>query len=252
MNKEELIIDYLNGELPEGERQKVTTLLESDQEMQGLLKEYSDLFFTINQEEYVTPSERLRSNFMDMMGQYESKSPSAKKSKLSFKYIKQISSIAAILILGILIGINWSQNRVIQKMDHQMANIAKEMNTQLNSNSVTARIDAIQVSNDASQNNDGIIQTLIQTLSKDPSANVRLAAAEALERFADDERVRSSMIKRLSEEDDAFVLISLINTLSEYKDDQIEASLEKLTTKEELPKFIKDEAHMGLFKVQKI
>ncbi len=252
MNKDNLIIDYLNGELSEVERENVTALLETDEEMQDLLKQYSDMFFTINQEEVEMPSESLNANFEAMMRQYDEKPVNQKNNALFIKNFRQIAAVAAILVLGILIGINWSQNKEIRSLDRQMASLVTEMNTQLNSSSITERIDAIQVSNKASESNDGIIQTLISTLIKDSSANVRLAAAEALERFADDERVRSAMIKQLSEEDDAFVMISLINTLSEYKEDRIEASLEKLTTDEELPKFIKDEAHMGLFKVQKI
>jgi HEAT repeat protein len=128
----------------------------------------------------------------------------------------------------------------------------REMNQNMNSTSVSGRIEAVLVSQKFENPKSEVINTLISTLKTDESPNVRLAAAEALDRYAEKDEVRAAFVTQLSAEKDPFVLIALISTLSDQKEKKAIDPLENLTNANDVAKFIKDEAHMGLIKIEKI
>ena len=91
-----------------------------------------------------------------------------------------------------------------------------------------------------------IKNVLIKSLTEDKSANVRLAAVESLAEKINDEWVRVHMIRALSVETDPFVQIALIDALSKTKSDDAQRVIKELVEDEEMPKFIRDEAQVGL------
>lgn len=254
MNKEERIIDYLNGNLTEAEQKQFESDLVNDSKLKLEFDEYKLFFGDVDNIPMELPSEHLKSNFEKMLAE-ELKKEEEQAKVIKFeprKYLKSISAVAAILVIGILVGINYNQSQQLDRMDSQAALILNKMTSDLNSNSVTGRINAMQVGHDLKNPQIEIINTLIKTLKEDESPNVRLAAAEALESHVDQTSVRVAMVERLSNEKDPFVLIALIGTLSNSKDQSAKESLIELTTTENIEQFIKDEAHLGLIQLEKI
>ncbi|WP_235296252.1 HEAT repeat domain-containing protein [Portibacter marinus] len=248
MNKEEKIIDYLQGEMTYEERSKFERSLTSDPVLKAELEEYRLLFDEIDQMEISRPSLTLKSNF-DYMLESEMIRQDSKSNVMTLKTWRSAAAVAAILVIGFLVGQNWTQKSVINQ---QSQALVADMKRNMKSESVTGRIEAVQVSQQFAKPENEVLNTLIETLKNDSSPNVRLAAAEALDRYAAEEKVRTALVRQLSTEKDPFVLIALINTLSEQKVEKAIDPLQELTTAEDVAKFIKDEAHLGLIKIEKI
>ncbi len=254
MNKEEQIIDYLNGALSDQEKSDLERQLKSDLELQDYLEEYKTLYKDLDGIVLEKPSDNLQYNF-DKLLESNSHLEDREAKHIPFrpmKYIKQISAVAAVLVVGVLVGINYNQGKVIDRMDTRSAEVLEKMQSDIQTVSVSGRIGAVQVSQEIAEPEDEILETLIKVMVEDESPNVRLAAAEALEQHTSSPKVREAMVKRLNDEQDPFVLIALINTLSQKKEASVIKSLKEITEKEGIQQFIKDEAHFGLLQIEKI
>lgn len=243
------IIDYLEDQLSFEDRMKFEEDLKTDQNLKQEFEEYRKLYGEFDDLDIEKPSQSLKSNFEQLLNEEIKQNRSTKI--LTMKNIRNAASIAAILVIGILVGQNWTQSN---QLDTQNAILLAEMRENIKSTSVSGRIEAVQVSQKFVSNDPEIevLNTLISTLTNDISPNVRLAAAEALDRFAEKENVRAVFVRQLSVETDPFVLIALINTLSDQKVEKAIDPLQNLTKAKDIAKFIKDEAHLGLIKIEKI
>jgi len=63
-----------------------------------------------------------------------------------------------------------------------------------------------------------VIDVLVKTLNNDKNVNVRMAAAYALSKFADQRTVCDSLVKSLSLQRDPILQVTLINILAERKE----------------------------------
>jgi len=93
---------------------------------------------------------------------------------------------------------------------------------------------------------------LLKVLQVDQSSNVRLAAVETLSNYTDNENVRSGLISIITSETDAFVKIAILNALGRHNNEEVKRTLESITNDESQQKFIIDEAHLQLIKLDKI
>lgn len=247
MSNEDRIIDYLHGSLSMEDRLRFETDLEKDHVLKSEFVAYQELFQELETVKMETPSVTLKANFESLLSKEMEKNEP--KGGTSMAMWRNWAAVAAILVIGILVGQTWTQRNMI---DRQTNAIVAEMKKSMDTESVTGRIEALQVSLEVQQPDLQILNTLIHTLENDESPNVRLAAAEALDKYAEEEVVRTAFVQQLSEEKDPFVLIALINSLSDQKVEKAIDPLQNLTTAEDVAKFIKDEAHLGLIKIEKI
>ncbi len=254
MNWEDKIIDYFNNELSKEEQSLVERQLIENPKLRQQFDDYAILMKEVD----VMPLDIPQSNGKEkLLKLIEVESVASEEVKIvSFtpnKIYKYIAAIAAILILGIMIGTNHMQRSQIGAMDQQLADIHAQMILQLKSPSVSERIEGMQVqfvSHKASTL--PIVETLLETLQKDESPNVRLAALDALDRYMDIDDVRTTIIHQLSNEQDEFVLIAMIEALSMHHATDAIGPLRKLSTSVEVPKYVKDEAHWGIVKLERI
>lgn len=252
MSREEKIIEYLQGEMNNEEAKAFQGIIANNADLQAEIEEYKILLGIIDDQEVNMPSASLKKNFLEMLEAEEANIAKAKPRTAKVINLKSIMSIAAILVIGLLVGININQRSMLNSQNQMNQQLFAEMQRDLNSSSVTGRIEAIQVSNQMENPDEDILDALIHTMENDKSSNVRLASVEALQGFSENEKVRLAMVNSLLTEKDPFVLIAMINTLSIHKDQRAVDKLEKITTSEEFDKFIKDEAHAGLLQIEKI
>ena len=120
--------------------------------------------------------------------------------------------------------------------------------------SSSERIKAIRVNYHSTVSDviDAMIQVLINVLDEDESSNVRLAAVEALAKYIELDLVRAALIKRLSQEKDGGVKLSIITTLSQRQDQEVKSTLENIVNDDSQEKFVIDEAHMQLIRFEAI
>ncbi len=119
----------------------------------------------------------------------------------------------------------------------------------LNDQSASSRIGAVNASYLIADMDNDIINAFVNTLNTDENINVRLAALEALRKYADDEKVRKALIASLSIQDKPAMQIVLIDLLVQLKDKRALAPLKKITEDEENIDAVRDEANYGIFKL---
>jgi len=145
----------------------------------------------------------------------------------------QIATGIVLLLCGYLFGNHQSDS----KNQMQMAFLQQEaiqlkqdmMLTMLDNKSASKRIQAVGYTSEIQNASDTKIENaLIERLNFDGNVNVRLAAAEALSKYSETDRVKTAFIKALSAETNPTVQISLMQFLVENKDQRARAPMEKL------------------------
>lgn len=260
MDIEERIIDYINNELSTEERQEVRRLIESDDMAKSLYEEYNDLMSGIQDEPLITPDQEWAASFSESL-----KNRTVEESRIEENELKEtkvvqlqsrsllvkIAAAAAILIISILGYNNIYQSNQIDEVGQEVYAMRQFLESNLNSSSVSSRIKAVRYSEEVDTQDEDFIRILEKTMREDESAHVRLAATEALKKWADIPFVQESLLMALQNEEDAHVKILLIETLSSIKDANVGPHLDNLINDVESPQYIKDEAHKGIFRLDK-
>lgn len=260
MDIEEKIIDYINNELSTEDRQEVRRLIESDDMAKSLYEEYNNLMSGIQDEPLITPDQEWARSFSESLKNRKVqepiiKSPIEEETKIirlqSRSVLTKIAAAAAILIIGILGYNNINQGNQIDEVGQEVYAMRQLLESNLNSSSVSSRIKAVRYTEEVDTQDEEFIRILEKTMREDKSAHVRLAAAEALKKWADIPFVQESLLMALQNEEDAHVQILLIETLSSIKDANVGPHLDDLINDVESPQYIKDEAHKGIFRLDK-
>ena len=120
------------------------------------------------------------------------------------------------------------------------------MNT-LQDHTASERLQAISLIEESpSAPDEGLVNTLVQSMNNDGSPNVRFAAVQALGRFIDTESVRAQMVRSLGDQDDPLVQIALINLLMQAGEKAAIAPLYKIAANENVPVEVRRTAELAL------
>ncbi len=84
-------------------------------------------------------------------------------------------------------------------------------------NSTERMANVYQELSDKRSTDDQIIQALIQTLYNDPNPNVRIAAIEALENFANRDQVQTMIVQSLPQQKSALVQLTTLDWIVKYR-----------------------------------
>jgi hypothetical protein len=123
----------------------------------------------------------------------------------------------------------------------QMATIAL-----LSQQSASERLKGVSWSNLVSHPDPGFLTTLMNTVDYDPNVNVRLAAVDALSRFADDRTIRQGLVSSLKKQDSPMVQISLIDLLVQLHERQAAETLRQLMNDNNQNQIVRQRAQRGL------
>ena len=246
---ENKIISYFEGELSTVESKMLLDEVESDTgAISRVFEEYQSLYQAMVSESKIeVPSERMQANFDNWLS--EETAPKAKVVHLHLW--KKLAGIAACFTVA-MIGFQLYSNQESTSISY--ATLTEQAEQNYRQQSPTERIKAIRVGHRESspESNNDIVNVLLKVLQVDQSSNVRLAAVETLSNYTDNENVRSGLISIITSETDAFVKIAILNALGRHNNEEVKRTLESITNDESQQKFIIDEAHLQLIKLDKI
>jgi len=254
---ENRMILALEGELSDTEYDLLLEEIEANEPLASIWTEYKDLYEGMESVPHDVPSERVKAKFHNWL---ESESNEGTQvidiaqqgvKKGPILMWRKWAGVAAIFVC--LFGF-WKMYEYNQNVENTLADVSLQMKALMDQQSSTARIKAIRVNYDpnATSVDDKMIQVLIDVLNNDPSSNVRLAAVETLANYMDQNIVREALIKRLAEEGDGGVKLSIITGLSQQQDENFKSTLENIVNDDSQEKFVIDEAHMQLIRFEKI
>jgi len=254
-----LLIDFIDRKLNKEQTEQVKIHLKECKichtELEQILIVINDLNIIKDEQ----PSPVLRDNFIQMLNEEKEKVKTQKVIDINshkrkiwlYSPFSQIAAGFALLITGILFGmflqINQGSNIEVSQLKTEM-NQMKQMlfMAKLDQSSASQRIQAVNFTQDLSQPNKEILETLIQTMNTDDNVNVRMAAIYALSKFTNENIVRNALVNSLKTQEDALLQITLINILVQIKEDKAVDVMKDILQKEETIDAVKQMAEKGL------
>jgi hypothetical protein len=169
----------------------------------------------------------------------------------SFPWISRIAAGFAILVIGVLSGmlIGRGEGDVVEVSAlRQDISEMKQLValSQLRKESASERIMATHEFKKLDSASDEILDALIYTFNNDDNANVKNAAAEALFRFGNQDKVRKAFINGINKQTDPVLQIKLIEMLVGLNEKRALPKLQQLMEEETQMKVVKQKAAEGI------
>jgi len=247
MNKkyEQLIADYLAGELDESGKNELEALIADGKidfmEFRAIEATYEGLDdLSVPKPESVV-SDRFYAMLDEEVGSKARDGVAFKIGELFRALIGQISFpkmayALALLIIGGFIG-SWidPDKSEIEQLSQEMQSLKEMMMVNmLEGTSATDRLKAVNISTELPNADMEAINALLFTLNNDPSVNVRVQTIEALKRWGDNERVRQGLVHSIAIQDSPIVLIELADAMTELEVRSSAKEFEKVLQEREL------------------
>ena len=244
------LIDFLDQSLPEQEMKEIQEYIDNHDDFAQEVEEMKKLFFDMSEDDMEQPSASLRLNFEQMLDNEKSKTQTQQgqseepkvinlQERTSWKsYIRIAASIlivASSFIIGTQVGNGPSGNDQIEQV---LATIENQ--------SASRRIDALNRSEKINTTDRRILQALTDRLLYDEKPSVRLAAVEALEKFASEEMVKVALLKALENDSDPAIQIELIQILVKIEERRALTPMKNLLNKKEVPEYVKKEIQFNI------
>jgi len=251
MNKcpqiQDKLIDFLDQSLSEQEMKDIQELIDTNEACAQELEEMKKIFFDMSEEDMEQPSASLRMNFEEMLAEEKAKVHAEQsrskvinlQERISWKsYLRVAASIlivASAFVIGTMVGNDNPENTQI---DQVLASIENE--------SASQRIAALNRSEDIQTIDRRILQAFIDRLLYDEKTSVRLAAVEALTKFASEEMVKVALLKALEKDTDPAIQIELIQVLTKIEEKRALTPMKELLNNEEVPEYVKKEIQYNI------
>lgn len=247
----EILIDkYYNGE----------TSFEEEKQLQGFflgevvpdhLKTYQDQFRHLSANAEVTwesfSEEKL---FGKLEQQLTSEKEEGREAKVVIMHTSKevwfyrIAVAVALVLVGYFAGKDSGGSEVEE--------LKQMMLTEMAGSSASGRLKAVNYSFEMVDADEEIIEVLMKVVLQEPNMNVRMKGVEALSRFGNKTEVRKVLISALGTEKEPVVKISLIEALVGLGEVGAIENLQKIIENENNLREVRDEAHLGMFKLREM
>lgn len=162
-----------------------------------------------------------------------------------------IAASVVFLLLGFIMGGGFKSgvdsDQKIAVLNSEINEIKSKINYQQVSNlSPSERIQVTFEAREADSLDLEAMNTLIELMIFDENTNVRLAAAEALDKFKGNDKVRRSYINALKKEEDPVVMIKLIDLLVKSNEKKAVPELERIFSSEDQNPAVRQKAASGI------
>jgi anti-sigma-K factor RskA len=250
---ENLTIDYLENSLSQEEKDLVDLHLRDCPNCRSAVEQSRMLLGMISQLPKEAPPEKLSRSFEAMLEQEKQETAVSKPGKvihIPWKRIMTVAAAAALLIVGSLYGryhANSKTEQRVSQLEQQYQEMMKERTLAMFDNrSASKRIQAVSYSEEMEHPDEKVLQAIINRLHHDENVNVRLAAAEALWKFKDEELVKQALILALDLETSPDVQIAIIEFLIGAHEKRAVKPMQKLLNQPAVPPFVKEQVRHGL------
>jgi len=243
---EEKIIDYLDGKLDKESNIEIEKHLETCERCLDEFRDLQEVIKIISNRKEIEPDDSLRINFYHMLHNEIRKSKSSGTAGVQREILPwynhiffRIAAGFALLITGTLIGLlihsgfTDSHQAQLEELRSEVTTLKKAaMFTMLKEESSSYRIKALDYAEDLTTPDENVIAILVKTLNTDKNVNVRMAAAYALSKYADQQPVCDSLVRSLSLQSDPILQVTLINILVERREKSAVKPIQKIIADE--------------------
>ncbi|GAB5524191.1 MAG: hypothetical protein Roseis2KO_20630 [Roseivirga sp.] len=156
----------------------------------------------------------------------------------------RIAAAVALVLVGYFAG----RDSVGSEVD----DLKEMMLTEMSGSSASGRLKAVNYSFQMEKVDKETLAVLKEVVLEESNVNVRMKGVEALARFGNDVGVRNTLIEALGTEEEPAVKIMLIEALVDMKEVGALENMQKIVEDEDNLKEVRDEAHMGMFKLREM
>jgi hypothetical protein len=212
------------------------------------------------------PSPALRSQFYQSLDAYRQGAASAAPAPPRRRFfdwgghwwtspVFQLAWSAALLILGVGMG-HWLTQRDraetdVARLQDEVRNMRQMVTLSLlQQQSASERLRGVDYAYRVQQSDTQVLAALLHAVNHDPNVNVRLAAVDALRKFAGSPAVRNTLGQSLAKQDSPLVQIAMIDLIVEMRDKGAANSLAALERNPAANKDVKERAGWGLSQLQ--
>jgi hypothetical protein len=246
---EELIIDYLSGELTNEDRVQFDALKEGQPGFLEMLNSYRDMYSEITgiPESEIKPEARIE--FLSKFSE-NGQLPRNLETR-SRRVIRRLSAAAAVILLMLTAAFFLGrQQGEIRALKSELQETKAAMDNLTSAQNTSTRIKGVQASYDLEVPDHEILEKIYTLLITDPSTQVRLTAIQALRMFADVSDAPRMLVDALSHQDEPIVQVALIDAIVQLQIGEATPEIEKLMHSRNLNEFVKSKGELALFKLR--
>ncbi|MCG8307273.1 MAG: HEAT repeat domain-containing protein [Cytophagales bacterium] len=176
------------------------------------------------------------------------------KTGIDHSWTMRIAAGFSLLVVGVfagwIIGKHNAENRNVAALRQDIDEMKRMVVlSQLKQESASERILATYKFKELDSANDEVLDALIYTFNNDVNTNVKNAAAEALYKFGNHDKVRKTFINGLSNQSDPVLQIKLIDMLVSLDEKRALPKLQEMMQTETQLKVVKQKAAQGIGKL---
>ncbi len=268
----EHIADYLTGTLSPDEAEELAEHFAQcaacRQESAALTDTWEMLGLLDTEQEQ--PSAELRPRFYEALEAYRHGMESAAAIPARRKWFDWAGGLAsspafrlawsaALLVIGVAAGVGvnrWLGSGTGNRSE--MANLENEVRRMhqlvalslLEQQSASERLRGVDYTAQVDQSDTQVLAALLHAVNHDPSVNVRLAAVDALRKFAGNPSVHGKLDQSLAKQESPMVQLALIDFIVDQRDKAAVPALAALQNSPAADKYVKEKATWGLSQLQ--
>lgn len=242
--QDEVLIDYLSGQVTNEVAMSIETALQHDIELANRLDVFRAIFQDYTQVTVAVPSVTADQRFQDfLLAETTKKTHQTKQRKLWPK----LAAAAAILLV---FSLGWFSGQLGQRHTEDALAANRALMLELMKNDRTSeRIKATTVALEAGETDATLVDNLIYLLNNDENTNVKLAAFNALLRFIEQAKVQDSMLATIEGEAPMIIKIQIIESLIRLGHKDLLPYLERMQNDDSIPLQLRDAAKLATFKL---
>ncbi len=241
---DEQILRFLEGDLPEEEREEIAKWLTEDQKGQKRLEEFESLLDSMSSSIQFEPSQSMDWEIRTFI---ESENQKVREGWTNWM---RIAAAIALLVVGFSAGTVFTSTSDgdYVSLQNQVSDLQQlVMSGVLQDHSASERLQVVnQIEELPETPNVLLVNTLVETMSTDDSPNVRYAAVQALGKFMHLESVRMEMVRALEHQTDPLIQIAMINLLVEAQERMAIAPMKKLLEEDAIVEEVKRQAQIAI------
>ncbi|WP_291859566.1 zf-HC2 domain-containing protein [Marinilabilia sp.] len=247
----ELLTAYLDNNLPLEQHELVEQHLSGCSDCLQELQVIKNMEETLDKTPLVDAPSGSEEKFIQMLKKEKKPDGRAVTITLNFSW-RKVAAAAIIFIAGVTSGLiiqgrPTGSDASIASLESQVAQMRQVLMTALITNdSPSDRLKAVHYAEQIPQPSSQVTDILVNTLNNDPSVNVRLAAATALQQFAVHREIRTALAQSLQQQTDPMLQIVLIKMLVQMHEQSVVPTLQNFSTNKETHEMVKKEAEEAL------
>lgn len=241
---EQLIADYLSGELDVEGKSKVEELIATGEIDFMEFRELEAMYEDLGSISIPKPDTKGHARFYKMLEEAKQA-----KRRTWFQFITELiqnlrseftmprlAYAVILMMIGGFIGSQINNDRSdIEQLSMEMQTMKEMMMVNmLEGSSAADRLKAVNISSELPSADAEAIHALLFTLNNDPSVNVRVQAIEALKRWGENERVREGLVQAITKQESPIVIIELADAMIELELRNGAVEFERLLQEREL------------------